>query len=174
MKSYSLVARCFHWLTAILVLAAFLLSAGGPEALVFGPDNKGLLTLHESLGLAVFALTALRLGYRRWAPPPAPAAMPEWMHRAAALTHFLLYFLLALLPLAAIFGSWMEGHALSFYFGDIASPWAASPALGASALAAHKLAGDAIMWLAGLHSAAALYHHFILKDGVLRSMLVER
>ena len=35
----------------------------------------------------------------------------------------------------------------------------------------HKFLGDAIMWLAGLHAAAALYHHFILKDGVLATML---
>jgi len=27
------------------------------------------------------------------------------------------------------------------------------------------------MWLAGFHAAAALYHHFVLKDGVLRAML---
>jgi len=35
----------------------------------------------------------------------------------------------------------------------------------------HQFLGDAIMWLAGLHSAAALYHHFMLKDGVLATML---
>ncbi|MGA8785710.1 MAG: cytochrome b, partial [Polaromonas sp.] len=31
--------------------------------------------------------------------------------------------------------------------------------------------GDAIVWLAGFHAAAALFHHFVLKDGVLASML---
>ena len=67
MTSYSFASRCFHWLTAVLVLAAFVLSVGGPETRVFGEANKSLLVLHESLGLAVFATTALRLAHRRWA-----------------------------------------------------------------------------------------------------------
>ena len=174
MTSYSFASRCFHWLTAVLVLAAFVQSPGGPEERVFGAANRDSLTLHESLGLAVFVTTLLRLAHRAWAPAPAPVAMPAWMHWAAGITRWLLYFLLAFIPLSAIFGSWMGGHALSFYFGGIASPWATSQTLGQTALALHKQAGDAIMWLAGLHAAAALYHHFILKDGVLRSMLVAR
>jgi cytochrome b561 len=175
MASYSPVARGFHWLTAILVLAAFVLSVGGPETRVFSEANQGALVLHESLGVTVFALTALRMGYRFWSRPPAAPPMPNWMHLAAAATSAALYFLLAFIPLSAIAGSWLEGHPLSFYLiGEIGSPWASSQALGQSMLSLHKLAGDAIMWLAGLHAAAALYHHFILRDAVLRSMLGSR
>jgi cytochrome b561 len=170
---YSFASRSFHWLTALLVLAAYVLSIGGREARVFADGNKGLLTLHESLGLAIFVTTLLRLAHRRWARSPDPVSMPVWMHQAALATRLLLYFLLVFLPLSAIVGSWIEGHSLSFYFvGAIASPWATSPALGQSILSLHKLAGDAIMWLGGVHAAAALFHHFILKDNVLRSMLV--
>jgi cytochrome b561 len=35
----------------------------------------------------------------------------------------------------------------------------------------HTWLGDTILWVAGVHAAAALYHHFVLRDGVLRSML---
>ena len=35
----------------------------------------------------------------------------------------------------------------------------------------HTWLGDAILWIAGVHAAAALYHHFVLRDRVLRSML---
>jgi cytochrome b561 len=38
----------------------------------------------------------------------------------------------------------------------------------------HKFLGDAIMWLAGLHAAAAMFHHVVLKDGVLSAMLPQR
>jgi cytochrome b561 len=170
---YSFASRAFHWLTALLVLAAFLLSVGGPEARVFADGNKGLLTLHESLGISVFATTVLRLAYRRWARPPDPVAMPVWMHQAALATRVLLYFLLLFLPLSAIVGSWTQGHSLSLYvFGAIGSPWATYGTFGQSILSLHKLAGDAIMWLAGVHAAAALFHHFIRKDHVLRSMMV--
>jgi cytochrome b561 len=157
------------------VLAAYILSIGGPEARAFADGSRGLLTLHESLGLAIFAITLLRLAHRSWAPAPAAIPMPVWMHQGALATRLLLYFLLLFLPLSAIVGSWIEGHSLSFYFvGALASPWTTSQALGQSILTLHKLAGDAIMWLAGVHAAAALFHHFILKDNVLRSMLVSR
>jgi cytochrome b561 len=35
----------------------------------------------------------------------------------------------------------------------------------------HTWLGDAILWIAGVHAAAAFYHHFFLRDEVLRSML---
>jgi len=95
------------------------------------------------------------------------------MHQTALAARLLLHFLLVFLPLSAIVGNWIEGHSLSFYLvGAIASPWATSQALGQSILSLHKLAGDAIMWLAGVHATAALFHHFVLKDNVLRSMLI--
>jgi cytochrome b561 len=169
---YSLAARSFHWLTALLVVAAFLLSVGGPEAHVFSVENKGLLTLHESLGLSIFVTTLVRLAHRRWTAQPDPVPMPEWMLQTARVIRVLLYFLLIFVPVSAIAGSWIEGHPLSFYFiGNVAAPWAPSQALGRTILSVHKFAGDSILWLAGLHAAAALFHHFVLRDRVLRSML---
>ncbi|MDR3374504.1 MAG: hypothetical protein P4L98_12325, partial [Ancalomicrobiaceae bacterium] len=38
-------------------------------------------------------------------------------------------------------------------------------------LGIHPLLGDAIIWIAGLHAVAALFHHFILKNDVLKTML---
>jgi cytochrome b561 len=169
---YDFAARCFHWLTASLVLAAFISSIGGPEAHVFAAGSKGALTLHESLGFAVLLTTLLRLAHRPWATTPAPACTPNWMHQSARITHVLLYFLLVIVPVSAILGSWIDGHSLTFYLvGGVASPWATSQALGGTILSLHKWAGDAVMWLAGVHAAAALFHHFILRDTVLRSMI---
>lgn len=168
---YSVAARGFHWLTAILVLAAFILSEGGPEARVFGAANKAGLTLHESLGVAVLVLTAARLVLRTFDTQPAPIDMPGWMHALSRLTHWALFGLLLLVPVTAIVGSWLEGHALTVYvLGDVAAPVVASATLGHTILGIHPWLGDAIMWIAGLHAAAALFHHFILRDGVLRAM----
>ena len=49
--------------------------------------------------------------------------------------------------------------------------WPASHALGNTFAELHGWLGDAILWLAGLHATAAIYHHQILRDGVLASML---
>ena len=168
---YSWAARGFHWLTAALVLAAYILSKGGPETRVFSAANMGPLTLHESLGFAVLALTAVRLAWRAFDRVPAPVAMPGWMHALSSLVHWVLFGLLLVVPLTAIAGSWLEGHALTLYlFGGVAAPFAASAALGHAVLSLHPWLADAILWIAGLHACAALFHHFVLRDRVLRTM----
>ena len=168
---YSWAARGFHWLTAALVLAAYILSRGGPEARVFSAANQGNLTLHESLGFAVLALTAARLAWRAIDQAPAPIKMPGWMQALASLVHWVLFGLLVLVPLTAIVGSWLEGHALTLYLvGDIGAPFATSAALGHTILRLHPWLADAILWIAGLHAFAALFHHFVLGDRVLRTM----
>jgi cytochrome b561 len=76
------------------------------------------------------------------------------------------------LPLTAIVGAWLEGHALTFLAGLEIAPWVAkNHELGARIATLHAWLGDAIMWLAGLHALAGLYHHFVRRDGVLVSML---
>src|SRR5690242_4591002 len=67
---YGPVAMAFHWLTALLVLAAFMLSPGGSEVRVYAPERDFERALHELIGLSVFALTLLRLAWKTIAPSP--------------------------------------------------------------------------------------------------------
>jgi cytochrome b561 len=86
-----------------------------------------------------------------------------------------LYVLLFAVPLTAITGAWLEGHPLTLLGGVAIAPWLAeSHASGAQIAEIHTWLGDAILWLAGLHALAALAHHFLLRDGVLLSMLPGR
>jgi cytochrome b561 len=56
---------------------------------------------------------------------------------------------------------------LTFLGGAEVAPWIArSHDLGATIATIHGWLGDTILWLAGVHAIAALYHHFVLKDGV--------
>jgi cytochrome b561 len=97
------------------------------------------------------------------------------MTLSSALTLGLLYLLLFAVPLTAVFGAWFEGHALNTYlFAEIPSPLAPSHDLGAWLTEAHELLGDVIIWLAGLHAVAALFHHFVLRDRILVAMLPRR
>ena len=93
---------------------------------------------------------------------------------AASAVQGSLYLLLFAVPLTAVFGAWLEGHSLAYLGGlEIAAPIAASHDLGVTVATIHTWLGDAILWVAGFHALAALHHHFILKDGVLASMLPE-
>ncbi|MDQ6880741.1 MAG: cytochrome b [Pseudomonadota bacterium] len=171
---YGAGAQAFHWLTAILVLIAFIYGPGGSEERVYAAATDFDRQLHETLGLCVLVLSALRLTWRYFHHRPEPVPVARWMGLAASTVQVLLYVLIFLVPLTAIAGAWLEGHPLTWLGGQI-RPWIA-PAhdLGAQLASIHGWLGDVILWVAGLHAAAALYHHFFLKDGVLRSMLPGR
>ncbi|WP_343050182.1 cytochrome b [Burkholderia guangdongensis] len=169
---YGPVAQFFHWLVAMLVLAAFIYGPGGPEQRVYASGHEVGRQIHETLGLCVFASTAMRLLWRAVDARPVAPLTSKWMTVAATVVQWALYMLLLALPLTAIAGAWLEGHPLTLVAGiQIGSPVAPSHDVGAAIASVHGWLGDAIMWLAGLHALAGLYHHFVLEDDVLASML---
>jgi len=106
------------------------------------------------------------------AASPNPAQIPRWMHIVAKVVRLTLYFLLFAVPLSAIVGAWLEGHPLTLLSGiEIPSILAVSHDAGATVANIHNWLGDTILWVAGFHALAGLYHHFVLRDGVLASML---
>ncbi len=175
---YDALSRAFHWVTAIAVASAFVL---GPEG--FGrlmrdgvdPASRSGIVWHESLGILVFALTVLRLCWLAFRPTAPQFAMAGWMRVLSKLTHLALWALMLALPLTALLALGSEAHPLTLLGGIRVDQM---PLIAQSAIArladwgeVHGLLGDVIVWLAGLHAVAAIYHHVVLKDGVLRSML---
>jgi cytochrome b561 len=169
---YGRVAQAFHWVTAILVVAAYIYGPGGSEQRVYSPVRDFERQLHETLGMCVFALVVMRVLWRTIDVHPEPPQVPRWMGVAAKAAHYALYLLLVSLPLTAISGAWLEGHPLTLLAGVEIAPFSALyHDAGATIATVHTWLGDAILWVAGLHALAALYHHIVLKDGVLASML---
>jgi cytochrome b561 len=172
---YSTPARIIHWLTAFIVVIAFIYGPGGREERIYSVARDSERQLHETLGVCVLVLSLLRI---LWAAidrrPAAPAAAP-WMNVASRAVQGTLYVLLFAVPLSAVAGAWLEAHPVTLLWGiAIAPPIAESHAVGATIAELHGWLGDAILWLAGLHAAAALFHHYVLKDSVLASMLPAR
>jgi len=154
------------------VLAAFIYGPGGSEQRVYSPARDFDRQLHETLGLCVFALVAMRILWRMVDTRPDPPEVPRWMDVAAKAVQWTLYLLLFALPLTAIAGAWLEGHPLTFLAGvKIPPPVGLSHDVGSTIAEIHTWLGDAVLWLAGFHALAALFHHAVLKDGVLVSML---
>lgn len=175
---YDVVSKGFHWVTAIIVFAAFVLGPGDFGHLIdagIDPGTRWDIVLHESLGISVFAITLMRLIWIAMRAGAPKHEMARWMLLASNLTHFVLWGLLFALPVSALLALGSEGNPLTllggFRIGQI-------PMIAASGIASladwgevHKFLGDVIIWLAGIHAFAALYHHFRLKDKVLNSML---
>ena len=169
---YGPVAQVFHWVTAILVLVAFIYGPGGSEQRVYSPARDFDRQLHETLGMCVFAFVVMRVLWRRFDTQSDPPQVPRWMGIAAKAVQLALYLLLFALPLTAIAGAWLEGHPMTLLAGVKIPPLLGlSHDVGATIAEIHTWLGDAILWLAGFHALAALFHHVVLKDGVLASML---
>jgi cytochrome b561 len=174
-ERYSATAQLLHWTTVLLVIAAYIASVGGSETRIYSSANDFSRGLHELLGISVFALTLVRVCWRGIFPPPKSPEMPAWMELGARLGHWTIYALLVLVPVTAILGAWLEGHPLTVLVLGNIQPWLSqSRQLGLVLANMHGWLGDVLVWLAGLHAAAALYHHFWRRDTVLLSMLPER
>jgi cytochrome b561 len=169
---YGAVAQALHWISAILVLVAFIYGPGGSEQRVYSAAKNADRQLHETLGLCVLVLSATRLAWRLVDARPDPPALARWMGRLAAFVRWVLYVLLFAVPLTAISGAWLEGHPLTLLGGiEITGPTSAQHAIGARIATVHTWLGDTILWVAGFHALAGIVHHFVLKDSVLVSML---
>ena len=145
-------------------------------------DKIWAYQLHKSLGLTVAALMTVRVLWRlTHGSPDLPNTMSAWERRAAQAAHVCLYGLLLAMPLTG----WLMVSAASLPVPTRLFGWLAVPHY--SALAGlegasrklyedffkelHLVAAITLAWLAALHIAAALYHHFGRRDDVLRRML---
>ncbi len=168
---YHPLSQIIHWLTALLVIIAFVL---GPED-VDELDNPSLdlgLQTHETLGLVVFSLTVFRIVWTLFSKGPLAVPMPARLRMISKALQASLYLLLLAVPLTAILGTWLEGDTLSLLnHVIITSPFSTSENIGEFLLELHPILADTLLILAGVHAAAALFHHFILKDLVLATML---
>ncbi len=169
---YSAVAQGLHWLLAALVLLMFGLGFYMVR-LPLSLEKFNLYQLHKWLGITIFGLAALRLLWRLGHPaPPLPAGMPAWERTAARASHALLYALLFVQPVVGF----LQSNAANFpvvLWGVLPLPALIGPdeRLAETLLHLHHLGAFVFMLLVLVHAAAALRHHFLLKDDVLRRML---
>jgi len=91
------------------------------------------------------------------------------------LGHAALYLLMLAVPALGILFTWAAGRDLSFWgFADIAPPAWIDPDLRGTFRDLHELGANAILWLVGLHAAAALVHQYMFKDGLMDRMMPAR
>lgn len=160
-------ARYIHWIMAAMILGLFALGSV-VEAFPRGSARDFGMMLHQSFGLLFIALLLVRLGVR----PAASATGSAFVRWSARGVHIALYVLMFATPLAGLGNQWARGRASDF-FGllSLPSPLAPDRALGKMLGEVHETAASAILVLAGIHALAALWHHFVRRDDVLRNML---
>lgn len=164
--------RVVHWITAILVLAA--IAAVLSRDWVNGDALRhGLMTFHRQAGIAVLALTLLRLPLRATVRSPVYRSRRA-VRVVAALTHGLAYLLLLALPLLGWAFTNARGKPVALLGLQLPTIVARNRDLAERLQSLHGTLGWTLLVLIGLHVAAALWHHFIARDDVFRGMAGRR
>lgn len=161
-----------HWSMAIIVLALYLLGDYMVDLDYYDPWYQSAPFWHKSVGLLLAMLFLLRVFSRIMFTAPRDETMPSVVRCSAFLVHLSLYALLAGVMISGYLISTADGRGISFFSWfevaslgelledqeDVAGVWHERMALG-------------LVVLAGLHALAAIKHHFIDRDKVLKRML---
>jgi cytochrome b561 len=167
------LAIALHWLTVLLVLTQF----GLAELWSYVPPaaRHTMIVAHMSFGILLTLVLILRIGWRLVPGHQIRAATAGWAELASKAVHYLLYGLLAAEAALGFVLRWSGNQAMSF-FGLLIPP-----PIAPFSKPAQQLVGDVHNWiawtiviLAAGHATAALFHHYILNDDVLRRMLPGR
>lgn len=172
---YSPMARALHWLTvlaiAVMVPVGLFMTSRAERNIWDGLTNA-LYSSHKLAGLAVLLLVVCRLGYRlkQGAPPDEPTLEP-WQKVVSHVTHWALYGLLLAVPLLGWTGISLYPALDIFGLFKLPGLVAANQPASSTVFMFHKFGAFVLLGLVAMHVGAALFHHLIRKDGVLRRML---
>ena len=174
-QRYTGVAKGLHWLIGLMILISLGVGLYMVD-LKLSPTKLQLYSWHKWAGVTIFALVLLRCLWRlTHMPPPLPADMPRWQRLIAESTHYILYALMIAIPLTG----WLMSSARGFqtvYFGVLPIPdmLAKNKELGDTLNLVHRYLNYTMIAIIAAHIGAALKHHFIDKDDILRRMLPDR
>ena len=167
---FPLALRLLHWLMAICILAMLFIGVGMVSTV--SELRTWLIDLHKPLGILILCLAAIRACIRLTRPAPAlPADLPVWQQMAAHLSHLVLYVLMFALPLVGWAMLSAGGYPVHL-FGTLQLPPIApiDAPLFAFLRRAHTLLAMTLFATILLHLGAALFHAWVRRDGVWRTM----
>lgn len=172
---YTGTAKVLHWLVALIIIGLFVLGQYMSD-LSMSPRKLQLYSWHKWFGVTVFLLVLVRLGWRlTHQPPRLPAQMPKLQQLASHVGHMTLYGLMLAIPISGWLMSSAKGYQ-TVWFGVLPIPdlLGKDKLLGDLLAELHGALNGVLMFIVVIHVIAALKHHFIDRDDVLKRMLPSR
>jgi cytochrome b561 len=166
---YGSGAMAFHWIMVILIVVV------GVLGLLHDSWPKGTqafwINLHAIIGLSVWGLIMARFGWRLTHVPPAlPPQSGELIRRLSYLVHMLLYLLIFITPILGIVTFIWHGRVFDFGLFRVDFGVPRNRAIFHPTEEVHGYLAYTLFSLIGIHVLAALWHHFVRHDDILRRM----
>lgn len=173
MKRYSSIMVILHWVLAIVMLGAIFMGAVVLDEMDSEhPQKILLLKMHIVVGAGILLFTLLRLTLRFTTPQPVPVTSNnKLMDKVATGVHYLLYLLTILTALAGVVLAVSADlpAVLLNHIGTLPKDFE-----DYLAHEVHGIFADLLLATILLHAAAALYHQYVLKDGLLTRMSLHK
>ncbi|MFP9428725.1 cytochrome b561 [Enterobacter sp. LM3] len=171
-NSYARSQIVIHWLVLILIVVAYAAINLKGFAAKGSPERATMSLIHYTAGFSVLFLMVIRVVLKmRNSDPDILPAPPRWQVIASKSLHGLLYLMFIALPVLGVASLWFGQVAWSFF--GLPLPVAATQNVGMqhSLKELHEIIANAGYYLVGLHAAAALFHHYVVRDNTLERML---
>lgn len=167
-RQYDKTTITFHWLTAGLIAAQWGL-AQIIDLFPAGSPRVAARSAHIAVGVVIVLVLFARATWRGTRGRRLPSADRGPLHVVAKATHWSLYALLAAALALGIVTTWARGDSI---FGLFTVPKLdpSTPTLGEQMVGIHGTVVTILLLLAALHAGAAMTHHYLWRDGVLRRM----
>ena len=170
-SGYGLVARALHWSMALGIFGLFVLGWWMRKLTYYSPYYKTAPELHQSIGIVLLVLLVFRILWKLFNKSPDDSDLTTVERNGSKLLHWGFYPLLLALMLAGYFISTLDGRSIPlFWLVDVPSIYSQK---GLEDLAGklHWFLAYLTIAIALLHGGAALWHHFIKRDNVLKRMI---
>ena len=171
MNDYKVIQKVIHWLMAIMIcLDLFIAQKFG--GWMQGWDRLESRVDHSSMGAIITVLFILRIAFRvRYGAASLPQGMSNWQVRSAKAAHFAFYFFIGLMICSGIATAVNAASPIPLFGQFDITIGRSDEGFLQLIRPIHEFATNAVIVLIVLHIVAAIYHHFIAKDGSTVRML---
>lgn len=170
--SYGWVSILLHWVMALLFIGMYLLGDYMVDLDYYDPWYHRLPEIHKTTGILLVGVMLFRFAWNQMQSRPVALGDKPLLIKLARLAHNLFYLLVLLLFISGYLISTAKGKGIELFEGlTLPALLPENSERGDLAGDVHEILANVFLLLALMHAAAALHHHFIVKDFTLRRML---
>jgi cytochrome b561 len=170
-EKYGILRRFNHWVVGLMFIALLVVGVYMSN-FAQAPLKWDLYSMHKSFGVIIMLFIAARIIWLLFDNKIDNKSLTKFERIASASTHGILYLLMIIMPVSGMLMSMAKGYSVKVF------DWFTLPMLveknetiATAASITHEFGGYVAIAMVLFHIVAALYHHFVKKDNVLRRMV---